>query len=94
MDPVATKKAVRRHYAKIEECVRRGRMDNSQLSGDVSVQIRISSSGRVASVRFTGENTLRSRPVEACIAAEIETWTLPAPAGGTETTIQYKWPFP
>jgi serine/threonine protein kinase len=94
MDRVATQKAVRSHYARIEECVRRGRMDNPQLSGDVSVRIGISGSGQVASVRFTGESTLRSRPVEACIASEIGTWRLPAPAGGTETTIQYKWPFP
>ncbi len=94
MDRVATQKAVRSHWSRIEECVRRGRMDNPQLSGDVSVLIGISGSGQVTSVQFTRENTLRSRPVEACITSEIETWMLPAPAGGVDTTIQYKWLFP
>jgi TonB family protein len=52
----------------------------------------VSPTGQVTSAAVA-RSTLGSKPVEACIAAEVRRWTLPAPSGGVAATITYPFVF-
>ncbi|HTE52842.1 MAG TPA: TonB family protein [Kofleriaceae bacterium] len=92
MDRKATVRAVRQNQEQVQTCFERGRMDNAQLAGNVVMRIGIGPSGAVTSARVA-RSTLGSRSVETCIAAAVQNWTLPAPAGGVATSIDYTFTF-
>ncbi len=88
MNASALRQAVGRKRHEVLTCFERGRMDNQQLSGRVVVRIYVDPSGRVTQARISS-SSLRNRSVEACIEQAVETWTLPAPAGGVATSFNY-----
>jgi len=92
LDRPATRRAIEQRRFALQECVDRGRMDNPQLAGDTLVLIDISGDGRVIGARFV-RSALKNRAVESCILSAIQTWTLPAPAGGVPATFKYPFTF-
>ena len=71
---IAVMKLLLREVFRRDVTTRQGELINIDPSGKVS-QARIKSS------------TLNNRTVETCIEEAVETWTLPAPAGGVTTQI-------
>ena len=88
MNATALRQAIGRKRHEVLTCFERGRMDNQQLSGKVVVRIYVDSTGRVTQARIAS-TSLHSSSVEACIEQAVETWTLPAPAGGVATAFNY-----
>jgi TonB family protein len=88
MNASALRQAVGRNRHEVLTCFERGRMDNQQLSGRVVVRIYVDPSGKVTQARIAS-SSLQNRSVEACIEQAVETWTLPAPAGGVATSFNY-----
>ncbi len=88
MNATALRQAIGRKRHEVLTCFERGRMDNQQLSGKVVVRIYVDATGRVTQARIAS-SSLHSRSVEACIEQAVETWSLPAPAGGVATAFNY-----
>ncbi|HKE17704.1 MAG TPA: protein kinase [Kofleriaceae bacterium] len=88
IDQAAVRREIERIKPQVRTCHERGRMDNPQLAGRVVVRVYVDPSGRVTHTRIAS-STLGNRSVEACIEELVETWTLPAPAGGVAGAINY-----
>jgi serine/threonine protein kinase len=81
VDPVKTQLFVRSHLGEIQRCYERGKMDEPDLKGRVTLKIFIAETGAVASATVDS-SSLRSSVVESCIAATVTGWKFPAPVGG------------
>ena len=81
VDPVKTQVFVKSHLGEIQRCYERGKMDEPDLKGRVTLKIVIAESGAVTSATVDS-SSLRSSVVESCIATTVKGWKFPAPAGG------------
>jgi len=81
IDPAETQALVRSHLPEIRRCYERGKMDDPELRGRVTLRISVAASGAVASAAVEA-STLRSSAVESCIVATVKGWRFPAPTGG------------
>lgn len=82
VDPAKTQAIVRGHLPEIQRCYERGRMDDPDLKGRVTVRITISAIGAVSAARIDS-STLGNGGVEGCILNAVQTWKFPAPIGGS-----------
>jgi outer membrane biosynthesis protein TonB len=81
VDPVKTQVFVKSHLGEVQRCYERGKMDEPDLKGRVTLKILIAESGAVTSATVES-STLRSSVVESCIATTVKGWKFPAPIGG------------
>jgi serine/threonine-protein kinase len=91
MDPVKTQAFVKAHLPEVQRCYERGRMDEPDLKGRVTLKISVSESGGVTSAAVD-TSTLHSSSVESCIANTVKGWKFPAPNGGP-AIISYPFNF-
>ncbi len=92
LDVAGTRAAARSQIGPVQQCYERGKMDDGNLRGGVTVRITIAANGSVASAQVTS-STLGSPQVEACITREIARWRLPPPTGGTAVSLSYPFAF-
>jgi eukaryotic-like serine/threonine-protein kinase len=81
VDPVKTQVFVRSHLGEVQRCYERGKMDDPDLKGRVTLKIFIAETGAVTSA-MVDSSSLRSSVVEDCIATTVKDWKFPAPVGG------------
>jgi serine/threonine protein kinase len=81
LDPAKTQAAVRSHLPEIQRCYERGKMDDAELKGRVTMRISVSVSGAVSAATVE-TSTLHSGSVEGCMMGAVLGWKLPAPVGG------------
>ncbi len=81
LDPTKTQAVVRSHLSEIQRCYERGKMDDSELKGRVTIRIAVSASGAVSAAAVES-SSLRSSSVEGCIVGAVSGWKFPAPVGG------------
>jgi hypothetical protein len=79
---------VRSRLFEVRRCYERGKMDEPELKGRVTVRIAIPPSGGVASALVESSSLGNSR-VEGCIVDAVRGWPFPAPAGTTPLVISY-----
>jgi TonB family protein len=90
LDIAATRAAVRSQLRPVQQCYERGKMDDGNLRGSVTVRITIAADGSVANAQVAS-STLGAPEVERCITSEVARWQLPRPAG--EAPISFSYPF-
>jgi TonB family protein len=88
IEPAAIQMVVRSRLPEIERCYARGKMDDPELRGRVTVRIRIAPNGVVTSAGVES-SSLSQSGVESCIVEAVQSWTFPAPAGGQPAVISY-----
>jgi serine/threonine-protein kinase len=81
LDPAKTQALVRSHLPEIQRCYERGKMDDPDIKGRVTVRISVATSGAVTSAAIEA-SSLHSSAVESCVVSAIRGWTFPAPVGG------------
>jgi serine/threonine-protein kinase len=81
LDPAKTQALVRSHLPEIQRCYERGKMDDPDIKGRVTVRISVSASGAVTLAAIEA-SSLHSSAVESCVVSAIRGWTFPAPVGG------------
>jgi serine/threonine-protein kinase len=92
VDPLRTQAVVKEHLPEIQQCYERGRMDDPELTGRVTVRINIASGGTVTAAAVESSSLGDSR-VEACIVNAVRGWKFPEPTGGAPATISYPFNF-
>src|SRR5207342_2682533 len=81
VDPAKTQVFVKSHLGEVQRCYERGKMDDPDLKGRVTLKIFIAETGAVTSAAVDS-SSLRSSVVENCIATTVKGWKFPAPVGG------------
>ena len=81
VDPAKTQLVVRSHLSEIQRCYERGKMDDPDLRGRVTVRIAISANGAVSDAGIDG-STLGNGGVEGCMTSAVRSWKFPAPTAG------------
>jgi eukaryotic-like serine/threonine-protein kinase len=81
VDPVKTQVFVKSHLGEVQRCYERGKMDEPDLKGRVTLKISIAETGAVTSATVDS-SSLHSSAVESCIATTVVGWKFPAPIGG------------
>lgn len=81
LDPAKTQAVVRSHLPEIQRCYERGRMDDAELKGRVTMRISVSVSGAVSAATVES-STLHSGSVEGCMEGAVLGWKFPVPIGG------------
>jgi serine/threonine-protein kinase len=79
---------VRSRLFEVRRCYERGKMDEPELKGRVTVRIVVPPSGGVASALVESSSLGNSR-VEGCIVDAVRAWPFPAPAGSSPLVISY-----
>jgi TonB family protein len=88
LDPARVQAVVKSRLPEIRRCYERGKMDEPDLKGRVTVKISVSGTGAVSSSTIE-TSTLGNSRVETCIADAVQGWRFPAPSGGTSAVISY-----
>ena len=88
IDPAAIQSVVRSRVPEIERCYARGKMDDPELKGRVTVRIHIAGNGAVTSAEVEG-STVSQSGVESCIVEAVGSWKFPPPVGGQPAVISY-----
>jgi serine/threonine-protein kinase len=92
VDPVRTQTVVKDHFSEIQQCYDRGRMDDPELTGRVTVRINIAAGGTVTAAAVESSSLGDSR-VEACIVNAVRGWKFPEPTGGAPATVSLPFNF-
>jgi TonB family protein len=92
LDRAAVKKAIRRQKADVLLCFDRARMDDQFLAGRIVLTIYVGPSGEVTNARVKS-STVNNRSVETCAEQAVESWTMPAPAGGQSTSFDQPFTY-
>jgi serine/threonine-protein kinase len=90
LDIAATRASVRSQIRPVQQCYERGKMDDANLRGSVTVRITIATNGSVANAQVAS-STLGAPEVERCITHEVASWQFPRPAG--EAPVAFSYPF-
>ncbi len=88
LDPASIQAVVKSRLPEIRRCYERGKMDEPDLKGRVTVKISVSATGAVSSSTIE-TSTLGNGRVESCIIDAVQGWRFPAPTGGTFAVISY-----
>lgn len=83
-------KVIRQNQNQIRYCYEIQLQKQQDLEGRVKMKWVIGGTGDVVKVQVA-ETTMRSPPVENCIAEKIRGWKFPAPAGGGIVEVVYPW---
>ncbi|HEY4394536.1 MAG TPA: protein kinase [Polyangia bacterium] len=81
VDPAKTQLFVKSHLGEIQRCYERGKMDEPDLKGRVTLKIFIAETGAVTSAAVDS-SSLHSSAVESCIVTTVRGWKFPPPVGG------------
>ena len=92
VDVAAIRAAVRSQIRPVQQCYERGKMDDVNLRGSVTVRITIAADGSVANAQVAS-STLGAPDVERCITHEVLRWQLPRPAGEAPVSLSYPFAF-
>ncbi|MEW5738943.1 MAG: TonB family protein [Myxococcota bacterium] len=92
LDRDAVVRLVKERQAVVYGCYDTALADAPGLKGMVRVAFVLDGEGRVKDARID-ETDLDDMRLQDCITKAIRGWRFPAPAGGAETTIRYKWTF-
>jgi hypothetical protein len=92
VDPAKTRAVVKEHLFEVQRCYERGKMDDPELKGRVTLRINLSAFGAVGSA-VVESSTLDNVQVEDCICNAAQDWKFPAPAGGASAVISYPFNF-
>ena len=90
LDVAATRAAVRSQLRPVQQCYERGKMDDGNLRGSVTVRITIAANGSVANAQVVS-SMLGAPEVERCITHEVARWQFPRPPG--EAPVAFSYPF-
>ena len=88
VDPAPIQAVVRSRLTEIERCYDRGKMDDPELKGRVTVRIHIGPRGTVSADEIES-SSLGNSIVESCILDAVRAWKFPVPAGGKSAIISY-----
>jgi serine/threonine protein kinase len=81
LDPVKTQALVKSHLPEVQRCYERGKMDDPELKGRITLKISVSVTGAVTSA-MVESSSLRSSAVESCVVGAVKGWKFPVPVGG------------
>jgi outer membrane biosynthesis protein TonB len=81
LDKDIIRRIVRAHINEVRYCYNQGLARDPSLSGKVSIQFTISTTGSVA-VSKVADSTIADEGVSNCIAKAVKRWTFPKPTGG------------
>jgi TonB family protein len=81
LDPVKTQAIVRSHLPEVQRCYERGKMDDPEIRGRITLRIVVGVTGKVTSA-MVENSSVRSSAVESCVLDAVQGWTFPAPVGG------------
>lgn len=85
---IAIQAVVRSRLFEVRRCYERGKMDEPELKGRVTLTIEIPAAGGVGSALVESSSLANSR-VEECIVDAVRGWPFPAPANGRPLVISY-----
>ncbi len=91
VDREAVSRYLRTRTRAIQECYERELKLNPKLKGKLSVQVTISTTGRVSDIEVD-EDTLHSDEVLSCIKGRIRFWAFPFKPE-SDTPVQFSWSF-
>ncbi|MFT5358528.1 MAG: hypothetical protein ACI9KE_005767 [Polyangiales bacterium] len=81
---------IRRYYAsRAQSCFDRATRNNPSVSGTVVIAMTIGAEGNVSGTRVA-RNTTGNEPLGNCLSAQVSSWRLSAPPGGS---LQMQIPF-
>jgi TonB family protein len=81
LDPAKTQAVVKSHLPEVQRCYERGKMDDPDIKGRITLKISVSATGAVTSA-MVESSSLRSSAVESCVISAVQGWKFPAPTGG------------
>jgi len=84
-------KVVNENRPQIRSCYERRLKVNNVLQGNMTLKLKVSSSGKVAATQVTG--SLRDQAVFSCVRTLAETWTFPVPSGGSCAVVEAPFQF-
>jgi len=85
-------RVVNAHASEIRFCYERELARDPRLFGKVSMKWTIGEGGRVTAAS-PDENTTGSANIASCMADRIKRWAFPAPAAGSEASVNWNWSF-
>ncbi len=92
LDKEIIRRVVREHMSQIRYCYERELVKNPGLSGKITMKWIINGSGRVTT-STVADTSMKSKPVESCIARKIRGWRFPKPKGGGIVIVNYPFVF-
>jgi outer membrane biosynthesis protein TonB len=91
IDKDAVMKVIMAHLSEVTACYERALLSNPSLSGKLSYEWVIGTSGQVTSVKLKSAS-LKDQNVAACVNGRIKSWVFPRPRGG-QVTISFPFMF-
>lgn len=91
LDREEIQKVVNKHIGEIQRCYERELLKTPNLSGKVTIEWVVATSGSVKSARQK-ESTLQSAGAVNCMLASVKGWQFPQPRGG-EVVVGYPFQF-
>jgi TonB family protein len=88
LDKDIIRRIIRAHINEVRYCYEQGLARDPALSGKVSIQFTIDTTGSV-SAATVADSTLSDEKVASCIAKAVKRWTFPKPTGGGSVVVTY-----
>ena len=92
LDKEIIRRVVRQHRREVRYCYEKQLVKNPDLSGKISVNFMIGSTGAVKSAVVKG-STMASDEVGSCVAKKVRRWKFPEPKGGGVVVVTYPFVF-
>jgi len=84
-------KVINENRAQIRSCYERRLKVNNVLQGDLTLRVKVGSTGRVVASSVSG--SIRDPQVWSCVRSLAQTWTFPVPTGGACAVVQVPFQF-
>ncbi|MEM6996977.1 MAG: AgmX/PglI C-terminal domain-containing protein [Myxococcota bacterium] len=92
MDPGIARRIVRSHLGEVRACYEKGTPDDAAVSGGVTVEFQINTTGKVSKATVT-KTSLSNETVETCIEKAGKRWKFPRPTGHTDVVVTMPFTF-
>jgi Ca-activated chloride channel family protein len=92
LDKEVIRRVIRIHHGQIRYCYEKELLKNPGLGGKLVVELTIDAGGKVTKVEIKS-STMNNADVERCIAAKVQAWLFPKPAGGGVVIVRYPFVF-
>lgn len=84
-------KVINENRAQIRSCYERRLKVNNVLQGDLKLKLKIGAAGKVVASSVSG--SLQDQEVFSCVRSLSQTWSFPAPSGGSCAVVQVPFQF-
>jgi TonB family protein len=87
----ALKSVIDNNRPQVRACYERRLKMNNALAGDLTLKIKVGSSGQISAAAVNG--SLKDSEVFSCVKALAQKWSFPPPTGGTCAVVQVPFQF-